>query len=171
MSNRSIYNVEYNIPRVNLSLPGRQNRSGDGILKITAGMDEPIEFIFGNQDGVPINLLPFTSEGKVKLVFWTMETQEELGQTPGQQKIIFSKELDVSQPHSGRIVCLLTADDTLRLSQEQTSAVRWGLFMINEDGNVFAAEVNRNRKRYGTVHMDFDSGIPVAEIIRSVNIQ
>jgi len=171
MSNRVIYNVEYNIPRVNLSLPGRQNRSGDGILKLIPGIDEPIEFVFGNQDGVPINLLPFTDKGKVKIVFWVMETQEDLEQIPGQQKIIFSKELIVDQPHVGRIICLLTAEDTLRLAEEQTGAVRWGLFMINENGAVFPAEVNRNRKRYGTVQLDFDSGIPVAELIKSTNLR
>lgn len=170
MSNRSIYNVEYNIPVVNLSLPGRQNRSGDGVLKITPGIDEVFEFVFGNQDGVPINLLPFTDGGKVKIVFWTMETQEDLEQVPGQQKIVFSRELDVLNPHTGRVTYVMTSEETLRLAEPQTGAIRWGLFMINESGNVFAAEVDRNRNRYGTVHLDFSSGIPIAEIIKSTNI-
>lgn len=171
MSNRVIYNVEFNIPRVNLSLPGRQNRSGDGILKITPGIDESFEFVFGNQDGIPINLLPFTDEGKVKIVFWIMETQEDLAQTPGQETIIFAKELNVTQPHTGRVFCLLTSEDTLRLAEEQTGQVRWGLFMINDQGNVFATEVNRNRQRYGTVQLAFESGIPSAEVIKSAKLR
>ena len=89
MSNRVIYNVEYDIPRVNLSLPGRQNRSGDGILRITPGMDEAFEFIFGNQDGVPLNLVPF----KVKIVFWVKQDMDIDEMVPGQTKIVFGKEL------------------------------------------------------------------------------
>ena len=164
MSNRVIYNVEYQIPRVNLSLPGRQNRSGDGCLRITPGMDEAIEFVFGNQDGVPINLLPF----RVKLVFWVKQDMDIDEMVPNQTKVIFTHEMEIQQPYNGRVFCLLTAEDTMQLSKESTSLVRWSLFMINEQGNVFPAEVNRNGGRAGTVRMDFAEGIPMAEIIKTV---
>jgi len=163
MSSRVIYNVEYDIPRVNLSLPGRQNRSGDGILRITPGMDEAFEFIFGNQDGVPINLIPF----KVKLLFWVKQDMDIDEMVPGQTKIVFATELNVSEPYTGRVFGLLTADDTTAIAREQTSLVRWSAFMINEAGNVFPAEVNRNGTREGTVRMDFGSGIPTAEMVKS----
>ena len=164
MSNRVIYNVEYDIPRVNLSLPGRQNRSGDGILRITPGMDEAFEFIFGNQDGVPLNLVPF----KVKIVFWIKQDMDIDELVPGQTKIVFGKELNVAEPYSGRVFGLLTSDETTEIAREQTSLVRWSAFMINEAGNVFPAEVNRNGTREGTVRMDFASGIPTAEMIKSL---
>ena len=164
MSNRVIYNVEYDIPRVNLSLPGRQNRSGDGVIRITPGMDEAFEFIFGNQDGVPINLIPF----KVKIVFWVKQDMDIDELVPGQTKIVFDKELRVEEPYTGRVFGLLTADETTRIASEQTSLIRWSAFMINEAGNVFPAEVNRNGTREGTVRMDFASGIPTAEMIKSL---
>ena len=163
MSNRVIYNVEYDIPRVNLSLPGRQNRSGDGSIRITPGMDEAFEFVFGNQDGVPINLLPF----KVKIVFWVKQDMDIDEMVPGQTKIVLAREFAVDSPYTGRVFGLLTADDTMDRAREQTSLVRWSMFMINEAGNVFPAEVNRNGTREGTVRMDFASGIPTAEMIKS----
>ncbi len=164
MSNRVIYNVECDIPRVNLSLPGRQNRSGDGVIRITPGMDEAFEFIFGNQDGVPINLVPF----RVKLVFWIKQDMDIDEMVPGQSKIELAREITVTEPYTGRVVTLLTSDDTTRIASEQTSLVRWSAFMINEAGNVFPAEVNRNGSREGTVRMDFASGIPTAEMIKSL---
>ena len=163
MSNRQIYNVEYNIPRVNLQLPGRQNRTGDGVIRITPGMTEPFEFVFGNHDGVPVNLVPF----RMKLVFWVIQDEEELSLVPGQSKIVLAKETEIVQPYTGRVVFLLESEDTLQIAEEQTSFVRWSAFMINEDGQVFPAEVNRNGGRVGTVRMDFASGIPIAEVIRS----
>ena len=163
MSNRIIYNVEYDIPRVNLSLPGRQNRSGDGCLRITPGMSEAFEFVFGNQDGVPINLLPF----QVKLIFWVKQDMDIDELVPGQTKILFSHTMDLQQPYNGRVFCLLTDQETLKIAEESTSLVRWSLFMINESGDVFPAEVNRNGGRAGTVRMDFASGIPIAELVKS----
>jgi hypothetical protein len=163
MSSRIIYNVEYDIPRVNLSLPGRQNRSGDGCLRITPGMDEPFEFVFGNQDGVPINLLPF----QVKLIFWVMQDMDIDEMVPGQTKIVLSHTMDVQQPYNGRVFALLTSEDTMKIVEEQTSLVRWSLFMINEQGNVFPTEVNRNGGRAGTVRMDIASGMPIAEMVKS----
>lgn len=163
MSNRQIYNVEYNIPRVNIQLPGRQNRSGDGVLRITPGMDEPFEFVFGNHDGVPVNLIPF----KIKLVFWIKQAEEEIDLRVGQSKIILSREIELTQPYTGRVVTLLTSEDTLRLVEEQTSLLRWNLFMINEQGNVFPCEVARGGSREGTVNVDLNSGIPIADLIKS----
>ena len=163
MSNRVIYNVEFDIPRVNLSLPGRQNRSGDGCIRITPGMDEAFEFIFGNQDGVPINLVPF----KVKLIFWVKQDMDIDEMVPGQSKIVLAHEMKVEMPYTGRVFGLLTSDQTTKIAGEQTSLVRWSIFMLNEAGNVFPAEVNRNGSRAGTVRMDFGSGIPTAEMVKS----
>ena len=117
MSNRVIYNVEYDIPRVNLTLPGRQNRSGDGSIRITPGMDEAFEFIFGNQDGVPVNLVPF----KVKIVFWVKQDMDIDELVPGQTKIIFGREFEVQSPYTGRVFGLLTAE-TMTTSSFPTSA-------------------------------------------------
>ncbi len=163
MSSRAIYNVEYNIPRVNISFPGRQNRTNDGELRFTPGMTEIVEFVWGNHDGVPINLLPF----QVKFVAWKMLTMDHDELDVSQSEVILSKTVSVSDPYSGKVVLILEDDETLKLGQEGGRGVRWSLFMINEDGQVFPAQVNRNGDRWAAVVLDIESGIPVAEIIRS----
>ena len=163
MSNRQIYNVEFNIPRVNLQFPGRQNRVNDGILRFTPGMDEVIEFIFGNQDGVPLNLVPF----RIKIAFWKVRDIEQTELVAGQNELIFSKEIDVPDPYSGTVVALFTNEETIEISRHGITNLRWGLFMINNEGNVFPAEVDRNGGRYGTLVIDVESQIPIAEIIKA----
>lgn len=162
MSNRVIFNVQFNIPRVNLSLPGRQNRSNDSFIRITPGMDEAIEFWFGNQDGVPINLIPFV----VKIVFWK-NLSEDSNALPDRSEIIFAKEIPVTAPYEGKVFCLLTNEDTIKIGSEGSTGLRWSLFMINEDGNVFPAQINRNGDRFGTVVLNLHGGMPIAEVIKS----
>ncbi len=163
MSNRHIYNVQYNIPRVNISLPGRQNRSSNSDLHITPGMTEVYEFWMGNMDGVPVNLLPF----KVKWVFWRNQTLDLDYQAWGHSEILLAKTIEVEDPYSGKIVGILEAEDTQRLARDERSTVRWSLFMINEEGQVFPAQVNHQGQRYGTAYLDLESGIPIAEVIRT----
>ena len=163
MSNRVIYNVQYNIPRVNLSLPGRQNRTNETELRFTPGMTEVVEFVFGNQDGVAINLLPF----QLKWVFWKMNTMDIDTLDVAQSEIILSKVVDVKDPYSGKVVGILEDHETLKLGQEGIRQIRWSIFMINEEGQVFPAEVNSTGARYATALLDVNSGIPIAEIIKS----
>ena len=62
----------------------------------------------------------------------------------------------------------LTDTETLLLAEEQTSFVRWSLFMIDDvTGDVYPTEVNRNGSRAGTVRMDIASGMPIAELVRT----
>lgn len=157
------FNVEYNIPRVNISLPGRQNRTNETNLRFTPGMTEPIIFRFGNQDGVPINLLPF----QLKFVAWKMNTMDIDTLDVAQSEIILSKVVDVKDPYSGEAVLVLESNETLKLGQEGIRQVRWSLFMINEQGQVFPAQVNSKGDRYATALLDVNSGIPIAEIIKS----
>ena len=163
MSNRTIYNVEYNIPRVDLSFAGRQNRSTDGILHITPGMTEPIEFRFGNQDGVPLNLAHFT----LKIVFWKNYTLDVDERGMGQSKIIFAKQLEIVKPYEGGVIVKLDDDETYRLGQVSSRSIRWNIFAINEDKEVFPMQVSRSGSRDGTVIIDTASGIPYSELIRT----
>ena len=162
MSSRHIFNVSYDIPRVNIGMPGRQNRSKNPVLHITPGLTYPVEVHFMNQDGVPINLLPF----KIKWIFWRNETLDLDYQAFGHSDILLSKEIVVDDPYSGKVVGILEAEDTLTLARDNRS-VRWGMFMLNEQGQVFPAEVNDQHQRYSTAYIDFESGIPTAEVIRS----
>ena len=163
MSSRVIYNVEYDIPRVNISLPGRQNRTNESELRFTPGMTEVVEFVFGNQDGVPINLLPF----QLKWVFWKMNTMDIDTLDVAQSEIILAKRLDVPDPYSGKVVGILESNETLKLGQEGIRQVRWSVFMINSKGQVFPAQVSSKGERYATALLDVNSGIPIAEIIKS----
>ncbi len=165
MSNRVIYNVEYNIPRVNIQFPGRQNRSNEAELRFTPGLTEVVEFWFGNHDGVPINLVPF----ELKWVFWKMNTMDHDELSLGQSDIILVKKIPVAedQRYSGKALAVLEADDTLKLAAPGSRSVRWGVFMLNQEGQVFPAQVNRNGDRWATAVLDIESGIPIAEVIRS----
>lgn len=164
MSNRVIYNVEYNIPRVNLSLPGRQNRGSTNLLRFTPGMDEVVEFNFGNMDGVPINLVPFS----IKFVVWRRDSLDVPDFSVGQSDIVFFKRADVFDPYKGKVIMVFSNQDTLQLAEEGTSGLRWSLFMINEEGNVFPAQIQTNGKRYGQLMLDMESGTPIAEIIKNL---
>lgn len=165
MSNRVIYNVQYNIPRVNIQLPGRQNRTNNAELRFTPGMTEVVEFWFGNQDGVPINLVPF----ELKWVFWKMNTLDHDELDMMQSEILLTKNVTIHEDerYNGKAVAILEAEDTIKLSSAKTLSVRWGLFMLNSEGQVFPCQVNRNGDRWATAVLDIESGIPVAEIVKS----
>lgn len=165
MSNRVIYNVTYDIPRVDISLPGRQNRISDIPLRVTPGMTEPIEFWFGNQDGVGINLMPF----QIKLIFWVDRRLDSLDNQMliGASDIVLSKTAVIDQAYTNKILFVLDANDTLKLGQVGTRSIRWSIFMINQDRQVFPAQVARNGARFGTVEIDVESGIPISELILS----
>jgi hypothetical protein len=166
MSNRVIYNIEYNLPRVNLSLPARQNRSHDTILRITPGMTEAIEFWFGNIDGVPINLTHFT----VKFVAWKMLKNDTIHTSLSQSEVVFSKEVEVQAPYEGKFVMVLSENDTIALARPGSGSLRWSLFMINQDGEVFPGQITQSGTRWGTLVLDLDSGIPISEIIRTLSV-
>lgn len=165
MSNSVIYSMEYNIPRVNIQLPGRQNRANDAELRFTPGMTEVVEFWFGNMDGVPINLVPFS----LKWVFWKMNDMDHDELNIMQSEILLTKKVTIpeDQRYAGKALAVLEAEDTLKLAQANSRSVRWGVFMINDEGQVFPAQVNRNGDRWATAVLDLESGIPIAEIVKS----
>lgn len=164
MTNRVIYNVSYDIPLVRVGVPGRQNRASDGVIKITPGMTEVIEFWFGNHDGMPITLVPF----KVKLVFWkNIATESEARVLAGgTTEILFAKEADVIEPYEGKTLITLTHDDTTQIGS-QGGYVNWSLYMINPDKQVFPATCTSSGTRYGSVDFGQGTGIPSAEMVIS----
>jgi hypothetical protein len=160
----TVYNLSYDVPRVLLSSPGRQNRASDGQLRITPGMTEPFEFVFGNQDGMAINLVPFT----IKMVFWKTNTITEGLAGLGQTEIILAKTAEVGDPYSARAMIVLLDTETVKLGLQGARQLRWGVFMIGTDQTVYPCNVSSSGGRYGTVSLDLTSGTPTAEIIRSL---
>lgn len=157
------FQVQYNIPRPQVQLPGKQNRLTDTVLKITPGMTEPFEFLFGNQDGVPLSLRGFS----VKLIFWSKSALDDNSTAMGQSDIVLAKKFEVDDPYAKSVEIVLTDDDTLKLGLARSIGLRWSLFLINEEGDVFPLQVTRRGGRYGNVQLDLDSGIPPAELVRS----
>ena len=160
MHNRE-YVVQYNVPRVNAQLPGKQNRITDQDLQITPGMDEPIVFSFGNQDGVPLMLQEMT----IKFVVFNPNLLDHRTIGVAQSQILFAKILRIDDPYGGMATLLLDGDETLQIGARDVSILRWGLFAINAEDRVFPMQVSRTGGRYGTLRVDLASGIPPKEMI------
>jgi len=166
ISTTSVYNVEYTIPRITLGVPGRQNRAATGRMKITAGATEPMEFIWGDYDGIPINLVGLIA----KIVFWTtnrFEDMEFMSEQPSE--VLFAKQVEIKDIDKGLGFVMLTHDDTIFLSNAcKENDVRWGLFLQNADGNVFPCIVSEGGNRWGTVVADHIASMPNFESIRTL---
>lgn len=156
------FQTQYNIPRVQVQMPGKQNRLTDTVLRITPGMTEPFEFLFGNQDGVPLSLRGFT----LKFIFWSKIALDDNATAMGQSEIVLAKKIAISDPYATSVEIVLTDEDTLKLGLARSIGLRWSLFLINEEGDVFPLQVTRRGGRYGNVQLDLDSGIPPAELVR-----
>jgi len=158
-------NVQYNIPRVQVQMAGKQNRLTDGDFTITPSMAEPIEFVFGNQDGKPLSLVPFT----IQFVVWIRDSLvESAGDTVGSSNIIMNKKLLIDDPYANSVTMLLNGNDTLKLGQHAAgNALKWSLFMINSDGDVFPMQVSQYGGRAGNLHVALADGFPLAEIIKT----
>lgn len=154
------YNIQYNIPRVQVQLPGRQNRLSDGVFRITPSMTEPIIFQFGNQDGVPLTLHSF----KLQFVIWEFSTT--LSDEP--QKILLNKRIIINNPYSSQVEMLLTEDDTHLIgAHSHGRTLRWSLFLVNDEDQVFPMQISTSGGRYGTLVVDSYNALPLAEIIRT----
>jgi len=156
-------NVQYNIPRYNISLPGKQNRGATGNMRITPGMTEVIEFVYGNVDGVPISLVGFT----LRLVFWYPNTDYTHLTADSAQNVLLVKNVEVKAPYEGKCLVVLSGDDTETLNRIGRRSLRWTIFIINEDGQVFPTQITAAGERYGIAHIE-DSGMPPMEIIKGL---
>ena len=157
------YFVQYNIPRVQVQLPGRQNRLSDGNFRITPSITEPVLFIFGNHDGVPLNLLPF----KLHFVVWSNNVLDGDITDLAQSQVVLKKTLVVDDPYAGSVEMVLEEDDTIEIARQAGgNTLRWSIFMVNDQGRVFLSQVSSSGSRYGMVEVDLAGCPPIAEIIR-----
>lgn len=160
----TVYNVQYVIPRIVLGTRGRQNNALTGSMKITRGAAEPIEFIWGDTDGIPVGLLGFTA----KLVFWSPDPFDDEQFLDGRKsEIIMSKPVEIKDPYKGIGFVMLTGEDTSRLGMAARSrGIRWGLYLINENKDVFPCTVSEGGNRWGILHVEWDQ-TPDMESIKS----
>lgn len=160
-AHRTIHNIQYSIPRVMVSMSASQNRLLDTDLRLTPGMTEVIEFVLTNQDGIPISL----NDMSLKFVVWSASVLDTNKLSLGQSDIVLAKTIPIDDPYASRYEMLLSDEETIRLGHTGSPSLRWSLFAINSDRQVFAMTVSRSGGRYGTLILDLDSGIPVSEII------
>lgn len=155
------FNVGYNIPRVNVALPGKQNRAGTGRLRVSAGVTEPIEFHFCNSDGVPINLNAF----KARLVFWYSPTDyDKLPADRNPSGVVLAKDLEFQDAYAGRTIVLLSNEDTAILARSGRQTLRWSIYLINDVDQVFPMQITSDGERFGLVHIE-NAGMPSAEVV------
>lgn len=154
-------NVQYNAPKVNASFPGSPHRITSAKLSIYPGMTEAISIRIGNMDGVPINLVGF----RAKIVFWKVNRRDTYDMTMGQSNVVFEKMIDIIDPHTGECEVVLKSSDTIMLGRTNRTSLSWGIFLINDEGDVFPMELQPNGTKYSTAHINLESGMPIAEHI------
>lgn len=157
--------VQYNVPRFIIGKPGKQNHACTGDMSITPGVAFPFDFVWSNNDGVPINLSHF----QLTIVFWHRNSQYELLPANILGNCILAKDLIVDDPYAGTAALFLTDQDTLRIGASQHGSVRWSLYMIDQDAdNTFAAQITSEGGLYGICHVNY-TDMPTAEIVRGLS--
>jgi hypothetical protein len=114
-----------------------------------------MEFFWGDRDGIPIGLVGFNA----KLVFWApdrFQDSEFMDDRPSE--ILFAKKVEIKDPHKGIGFVLLSGEDTTRLARtSRTKGIRWGLYLLNDAGDVFPCIVTENGGKWGNVIVDVSS--------------
>lgn len=158
------YNVQYNIPRVQVQMPGRQNRLTDGEFRISPSMTEPVIFMFGNQDGVPLIL----QNMRLHFVVWSSCPANSTVLSMGTSEIILNKRIVIDDPYSREVTFILEEQDTMTLGNHAAGGrLYWSIFMINGEEQVFPMQVSHLGGRFGTIHIDLTGDMPLAELIRT----
>jgi hypothetical protein len=164
LTDKSIISVQYNIPRFIIGKQGKQNRACTGEMRLTPGFSEPLEFQYCNDDGVPINLSGY----KLRLWFWYPQKQYESLSSNLQGNTILVKDITVENAYEGIATVMLSDQDTLTLARSGRTNIRWSIFIINSDGDVFPTQITSNGERYGMCHLDID--FPNAETIKGTSV-
>lgn len=158
--------VQYNIPRYIIAKPGKQNHACTGEMTISPGLTHVFEFIYSNNDGVPINLTGFT----LRLFFWFGQSQYEVLPANLNTNIVLAKDLVVDEPYSGRGGVLMTDQETLVLGGTGRGMLRWSIYMIDtETGNTFPTQITSAGSLYGICHLN-PAELPNAETIKGVTV-
>ena len=155
------YNVQYQIPQIQVRAPGRQNRAISQTLRITPGMTEPINFILGNRDGKPYILLGYT----IKFIVWAYDDMDSPVLYRDDRRVVLSKTILITDPYCNSIPLVLTTQDTQKLGFETSRGLRWSLFLIDSQKQIYPLRVSSRGGRYGTFIFDQESGMPPTEII------
>jgi len=149
----ALHNVSYDIPRFVVGAPGSQNRASKSELTLNAGIAQPIDVRFISKDGVAINLSNMTAY----MIFWTND-RFDMDEGPNgysldsSRDISLRKLIDIIEPYEGTGAVLLTNDDTDALARAaNNNGMRWGVFLVNTDKQVFAMSVSNTGDVSGQV--------------------
>ena len=165
-SRKSVYSVTKTIPRIPVDALGRQGRASTGVLRISPGMSEAMEFVWGDMDGIAVSLV----DSVVVLAFWTPKKEietHEIEET-GYSDLVLLKRVKPSDPYRSTVTFTLTADDTRKISnaRKEIGSVLWGIYLETSDGN-WPAAVKSDGSRFGSVVIDTMGNIPDPEILNS----
>lgn len=153
--------VRYDIPRIQANMPGNPNRLASGILRISPGISEPVKFVFGNQDGIPLNLVGFS----LKFVVWAIPSVSENSIGIEDSALILEKEIPIDDPHAGEVEMLLTKRETKIIGNDTIGEnARWSLLLVNADKEVFPLQTQSNGDRHGTILIDSMRQFPISRI-------
>ena len=163
----SVYRLSYQIPRIVIGSPSHNRPHSDGRLTITPGTFQPLELALEGAGNKPLNLVPF----KVKFLVWNthrIDTKEEVTLFNGDNSydVICSLLGDVVDPYSGSAFAMLSDEQTLQIGNAaQNGSIRWGVFLINEDSQVFPMAVTSSGTTYGTIVLHSAGGTPTSSVV------
>jgi hypothetical protein len=158
--------VQYNIPRYVIGKPGKQNHACTGEMTIMPGLAVPFEFIYSNNDGVPINLTDFT----LRLVFWFPQQNYELLPANLNTNVVLVKDLIIEDPYTGTAGVLLDDQETLTIGAGGRGSLRWSIYMIDTlSGNTFGTQITAIGGLYGICHIE-RTDMPNAETIKGSTV-
>lgn len=159
--------TQYDIPRINVQMPGRQNRQISGEFRVVPGITNPFRFFIGSPEGVPLSLVSF----QVELIVWDNRAVDKIDlDEQHRPEILLRKRAVVNNPYTSEIAIVLDHNDTNVLMRAGTSTLSWGLIMLNSDNQVFACTVARGGGKAGTLHLDRQSSFPSTELILGTEI-
>jgi len=142
------------IPRIVLGSSSKNRPNRDGRLAVIPGATLPLEFHFDGDANKPLNLTPFT----VKLVFWKNARIDVLSETAtlfttsSPYDIVCAVACEIADPYKGTAFALVNDVQTELIGNAtQNSGVRWGVFLINPDNQVFPMIVSSSGAAFGEV--------------------
>jgi len=160
------YHIGYSIPRQIIGSKSGNVTSGTGILQLHTGSTKVVDFVVQGDQRKPINLTPFN----IKVLFWKnarfdIEHPVNLINTEDSYDIVLTKHIQPVEPYEGKFTLLLNQDDVeVIYNASDNTGIRWGVYLINEDQNIFAMHLSNNGSTFGQVAFAA-GGTPPASII------
>lgn len=156
--------ARYVVPKIELGVPGRQARTMRGAISVVPGYSHPFEFVWGDLDGVPLNLLGL----KAMLAVWAVDRfGGGITARPAEAEVLLRKPIEIVDPHAGLGSAMLSADDTKLLGlKAEDFGLSWSVTLYDDD-NAFLCTVTESGATHGSIQVE-RTGIPDAQSLLGV---